>query len=1006
MALYQRQNMIPQLTPPNIANISNVPTPYVSHYAPLSIPPFGMMSPVSSSSMEDLALGEYSRKRKNERSISSLHTFSDSGTVSSVSGTKPSLLMTQAMDFEQSMNLADASVNNFQQVLAQARTVSAAAATNNMVKPPVEQEKKYRRRSEKEAFAANEHVIKTHIQNYGGNVIVDEPGCSKNSPVVPRLNEVPTPSTSALPEAQKNSARKNSNNSQNSNEIVDVVSTEEMVCEWEGCDRNFSTQKALVEHVSTAHIQASKIFCCKWRGCDREEAFKAQYMLVVHVRRHTGEKPNVCTFAGCDKSYSRLENLKTHLRTHTGERPYKCEFADCGKAFSNASDRAKHQNRTHSDTKPYQCMIDKCEKSYTDPSSLRKHIKTVHGDEAYENTKKAKPARRRRVNVPINPANAAVKTVTDNAAATKGNSEEETKTPAQLGVRPPYLQDMLLSANNSAVASMTPSAAPTSVLLPVQQNSQNCEAEEGRLFLLSFQLSVTFAEDVEVAEASTETHHRNKKKRLKNSFSQPPAENMNYSGVPVHMSQLPDSNNYGRQPYTNSSSETEISKSTALRSPGSGSNRSNTNGGGSARRDFRVDRFLQNKAGFPGFDGEGNLCYQTDQHENNMTMPLELHQFGDMKMGKGNNNMSPGYPIIFNDEARSGSLDNMNNYMRPAFAHHGRSPAQLDYAVRRYSNKPEIGMTQRSGQTDEWIGYYDKQYDDEYDFPPEVFQGHEEVSGDGVAVATSSMHHFAVHKKYSSCSSADQADTQEWSIPIENTSNVLNTSNTVVYQNSNVQYDSHSPLMTKVNPPVRNDLDCYGYIMSAPQAAPPHSAHQFMGETVHDGSLATIVRNNPTSQMPVSETNPDYYVEQVSNNMQQMPGIINEMPVQHQYSCNSMHQPAVTMNNYEQHQYSYSHLDEATVLAACSQIIPAEPLYKEEPSYQHAQSSQLAPEPVEPLQSHYEGQLPNNTVSDVLAVLNNASNGMDNVDELTSSFECIELKSSSTTRNQKQLRKQ
>lgn len=28
--------------------------------------------------------------------------------------------------------------------------------------------------------------------------------------------------------------------------------------------------------------------------------------------------------------------------------------------------------------------------------------------------------------------------------------------------------------------------------------------------------------------------------------------------------------------------------------------------------------------------------------------------------------------------------------------------------------------------------------------------------------------------------------------------------------------------------------------MSAPQAAPPHSAHQFMGETVHDGSLATI----------------------------------------------------------------------------------------------------------------------------------------------------------------------
>ncbi|GMT19145.1 hypothetical protein PFISCL1PPCAC_10442, partial [Pristionchus fissidentatus] len=198
--------------------------------------------------------------------------------------------------------------------------------------------------------------------------------------------------------------RRLDNGSGGSSEDIDVETLETLYCKWQHCNQCYSTQKSLVEHVFHHHIQHEKDYKCMWAGCEREDPFRAQYMLVVHVRRHTGEKPNVCTYEDCDKSYSRLENLKTHMRTHTGERPYQCEFPNCAKAFSNASDRAKHQNRTHSDSKPYECTMSDCNKSYTDPSSLRKHIKTVHGDEAYETTKKNKPALppgRRRHKLPI-----------------------------------------------------------------------------------------------------------------------------------------------------------------------------------------------------------------------------------------------------------------------------------------------------------------------------------------------------------------------------------------------------------------------------------------------------------------------------------------------------------------------------------------------------------------------------------------------------------------------------
>ena len=80
-------------------------------------------------SFADLAIGEQSRKRKIDRSASSLHTFSDSGTASSLSGSKASLLVAHSADLEQRISLAQSAINDFRETLAFSRTVATASVT-------------------------------------------------------------------------------------------------------------------------------------------------------------------------------------------------------------------------------------------------------------------------------------------------------------------------------------------------------------------------------------------------------------------------------------------------------------------------------------------------------------------------------------------------------------------------------------------------------------------------------------------------------------------------------------------------------------------------------------------------------------------------------------------------------------------------------------------------------------------------------------------------------------
>ncbi|VDO71458.1 unnamed protein product, partial [Onchocerca flexuosa] len=218
--------------------------------------------------LDSLLGSEYSRKRKNERSISSLHTFSDSGTsvTSSGSSMQSTLIRPAPLITENESNLFHSQliISDFRHTMEQAQHLHSLKANNleNEPKPVLQNmlqntNSNMLNRRLPVKPAENEHIVTTHIQNYGGVVHHTQKLPKKTS-----INgHTIKPSSSAT--QKENDAvcfisrnhlypmKSNARNTTaplvvtegNSAENVDIETLEDLRCEWKGCKKKFTSQK-------------------------------------------------------------------------------------------------------------------------------------------------------------------------------------------------------------------------------------------------------------------------------------------------------------------------------------------------------------------------------------------------------------------------------------------------------------------------------------------------------------------------------------------------------------------------------------------------------------------------------------------------------------------------------------------------------------------------------------------------------------------------------------------
>ncbi|CAH0777725.1 unnamed protein product [Bemisia tabaci] len=95
---------------------------------------------------------------------------------------------------------------------------------------------------------------------------------------------------------------------------------EEVPCRWKGCNQEFTSNAALVEHLQTKHVKeqtSGDVSSCLWEGCKcyGKPATNKGY-LENHVITHAGKKPFSCIFQRCGLSFSSQGALARHVTQH------------------------------------------------------------------------------------------------------------------------------------------------------------------------------------------------------------------------------------------------------------------------------------------------------------------------------------------------------------------------------------------------------------------------------------------------------------------------------------------------------------------------------------------------------------------------------------------------------------------------------------------------------------------------------------------------------------------
>ncbi|XP_021959455.1 zinc finger and SCAN domain-containing protein 2 [Folsomia candida] len=145
----------------------------------------------------------------------------------------------------------------------------------------------------------------------------------------------------------------------------DLVPQERIPCPVETCDKSYSRNQRVVEHVRIAHPDVPLPTKRRRRLKLEGEKVKEKRIRVRTMKR----KP--CPV--CGKEY-RSSGLSEHLKTHTAERNHLC--TKCGKLFRTARNLRLHDADVHIKERNFICAL--CGASFVRKSVLDNHVATIH----------------------------------------------------------------------------------------------------------------------------------------------------------------------------------------------------------------------------------------------------------------------------------------------------------------------------------------------------------------------------------------------------------------------------------------------------------------------------------------------------------------------------------------------------------------------------------------------------------------------------------------------------
>ncbi|XP_043103715.1 zinc finger protein 692 [Puntigrus tetrazona] len=143
-------------------------------------------------------------------------------------------------------------------------------------------------------------------------------------------------------------------------------------CEFEGCDKIFSSRQYLNHHVKYQHLQ-QKTFICSHPTCSKSFNFKKH--LKEHEKLHSNQRDYICEF--CARAFRTSSNLIIHRRIHTGEKPLQCEV--CGFTCRQKASLNWHM-RKHNAESTYQFPCEICGRRFEKRDNVTAHRSKSHPD--------------------------------------------------------------------------------------------------------------------------------------------------------------------------------------------------------------------------------------------------------------------------------------------------------------------------------------------------------------------------------------------------------------------------------------------------------------------------------------------------------------------------------------------------------------------------------------------------------------------------------------------------